>query len=116
MVPRPHFPEITQYFCPVLLHRHPCVSNPAKVAFLFVPREDRLNIVRLISVMLADNQFSLSTKASPMNIPMKPMRPPMRSSIEGLNQEIEGLVLKNVTNTSDADHPVEDKVELSELF
>ncbi|XP_076226023.1 glucocorticoid-induced transcript 1 protein isoform X2 [Nomia melanderi] len=55
------------------------------------------------------NQFSLSTKASPMNIPMKPMRPPMRSSIEGLNQEIEGLVLKSTTNPSDPDHPVEDK-------
>lgn len=34
----------------------------------------------------------------------------MRSSIEGLNQEIEGLVLKNTANNSDADHPVEDKV------
>lgn len=45
-----------------------------------------------------------------MNIPMKPMRPPMRSSIEGLNQEIEGLVLKSVSNTNDADHPIEDKV------
>lgn len=45
-----------------------------------------------------------------MNIPVKPMRPPMRSSIEGLNQEIEGLVLKNTANNSDADHPVEDKV------
>lgn len=55
------------------------------------------------------NQFSLSTKASPMNIPVKPMRPPMRSSIEGLNQEIEGLVLKNTANNSDADHPIEDK-------
>ncbi|XP_043254908.1 glucocorticoid-induced transcript 1 protein isoform X2 [Colletes latitarsis] len=55
------------------------------------------------------NQFSLSTKASPMNIPMKPMRPPMRSSIEGLNQEIEGLVLKSATNPSDPDHQVEDK-------
>lgn len=38
------------------------------------------------------------------------MRPPMRSSIEGLNQEIEGLVLKNTANNSDADHPIEDKV------
>ncbi|XP_001120824.3 protein FAM117B isoform X2 [Apis mellifera] len=55
------------------------------------------------------NQFGLSTKASPMNIPVKPMRPPMRSSIEGLNQEIEGLVLKSTTNPSDPDHPVEDK-------
>lgn len=34
----------------------------------------------------------------------------MRSSIEGLNQEIEGLVLKSGTNPSDPDHPVEDKV------
>ncbi|XP_026671038.1 glucocorticoid-induced transcript 1 protein-like isoform X2 [Ceratina calcarata] len=55
------------------------------------------------------NQFSLGTKASPMNIPVKPMRPPMRSSIEGLNQEIEGLVLKSTTNPSDPDHPVEDR-------
>ncbi|XP_029046050.1 protein FAM117B-like isoform X1 [Osmia bicornis bicornis] len=55
------------------------------------------------------NQFGLSTKASPMNIPVKPMRPPMRSSIEGLNQEIEGLVLKSATSGSDPDHPVEDK-------
>lgn len=38
------------------------------------------------------------------------MRPPMRSSIEGLNQEIEGLVLKSTANNSDADHPIEDKV------
>lgn len=37
-----------------------------------------------------------TTKASPVNIPVvKPMaKPPMRSSIEGLNQEIERLVLK----------------------
>ncbi|XP_012272934.1 protein FAM117B [Orussus abietinus] len=55
------------------------------------------------------NQFSLNTKASPMNIPVKPMRPPMRSSIEGLNQEIEGLVLKSTAQTSDSEHPVEDK-------
>ncbi|KAK2587596.1 hypothetical protein KPH14_003723 [Odynerus spinipes] len=55
------------------------------------------------------NQFSLNTKASPMSIPVKPMRPPMRSSIEGLNQEIEGLVLKSSINTNDPDHPVEDK-------
>lgn len=34
----------------------------------------------------------------------------MRSSIEGLNQEIEGLVLKSATSGSDPDHPVEDKV------
>lgn len=60
--------------------------------------------------MLLDNQFSLSTKASPMNIPVKPMRPPMRSSIEGLNQEIEGLVLKSAGNNNDADHQIEDKV------
>lgn len=61
-------------------------------------------------IVVPDNQFGLSTKASPMNIPVKPMRPPMRSSIEGLNQEIEGLVLKSTTNSSDPDHPVEDKV------
>ncbi|XP_069683413.1 protein FAM117B-like [Periplaneta americana] len=36
------------------------------------------------------------SKAVPVNIPVKPMvpRPPMRNSIEGLNQEIERLVLK----------------------
>lgn len=45
-----------------------------------------------------------------MNIPVKPMRPPMRSSIEGLNQEIEGLVLKSGGNTTDSEHTVEDKV------
>lgn len=35
-------------------------------------------------------------KAVPVNIPVKPLvpRPPMRNSIEGLNQEIERLVLK----------------------
>lgn len=60
--------------------------------------------------LFSDNQYSLSTKASPMNIPLKPMRPPMRSSIEGLNQEIEGLVLKNSSNQSDPDHAIEDKV------
>ena len=38
----------------------------------------------------------MSAKAVPVNIPVKPMvpRPPMRNSIEGLNQEIERLVLK----------------------
>lgn len=61
-------------------------------------------------MLTADNQFNLSTKASPMNIPVKPMRPPMRSSIEGLNQEIEGLVLKSAVNTNDPDHSTEDKV------
>lgn len=45
-----------------------------------------------------------------MNIPVKPMRPPMRSSIEGLNQEIEGLVLKSTHNSNDPDHLIEDKV------
>lgn len=70
--------------------------------------------LELIDILLLylDNQFGLSTKASPMNIPVKPMRPPMRSSIEGLNQEIEGLVLKSAANPSDPDHPVEDKVRV----
>lgn len=36
----------------------------------------------------------------------------MRSSIEGLNQEIEGLVLKSSGNPNDPDHQVEDKVHL----
>ncbi|KAJ9585370.1 hypothetical protein L9F63_002830, partial [Diploptera punctata] len=37
-----------------------------------------------------------TARAVPVNIPVKPMvpRPPMRNSIEGLNQEIERLVLK----------------------
>ncbi|XP_044732213.1 glucocorticoid-induced transcript 1 protein-like isoform X2 [Chrysoperla carnea] len=38
--------------------------------------------------------LSPTIKASPVNIPVKPLARPMRSSIEGLNQEIEGLVLK----------------------
>lgn len=58
---------------------------------------------------IADNQLSMGSKASPMNIPVKSMRPPMRSSIEGLNQEIEGLVLKSTNNSNDNDH-YEDKV------
>ncbi|XP_033231070.1 protein FAM117B-like isoform X2 [Belonocnema kinseyi] len=33
----------------------------------------------------------------------------MRSSIEGLNQEIEGLVLKSTNSYSDSDHMIEDK-------
>lgn len=38
---------------------------------------------------------SPTSRASPMNIPVKPIpKPPMRNSIEGLNQEIERLVLK----------------------
>lgn len=44
------------------------------------------------------------------------MRPPMRSSIEGLNQEIEGLVLKSTANNSDTDHPIEDKVQNVENY
>ncbi|XP_014487415.1 PREDICTED: glucocorticoid-induced transcript 1 protein-like isoform X3 [Dinoponera quadriceps] len=74
-----------------------------------LPGDHSVLLPSIASQTSMHNQFSLSTKASPMNIPMKPIRPPMRSSIEGLNQEIEGLVLKSVANTSDADHPVEDK-------
>ncbi|OAD62127.1 hypothetical protein WN48_07325 [Eufriesea mexicana] len=70
---------------------------------------DHTVLPSIASQTFIHNQFGLSTKASPMNIPVKPMRPPMRSSIEGLNQEIEGLVLKSTTNPSDPDHPVEDK-------
>ncbi|XP_076666965.1 glucocorticoid-induced transcript 1 protein isoform X2 [Andrena cerasifolii] len=73
------------------------------------PADHNVLLPSIASQTSIHNQFSLSTKASPMNIPMKPMRPPMRSSIEGLNQEIEGLVLKSGTNPSDPDHPVEDK-------
>lgn len=37
-------------------------------------------------------------KANPVNIPIKPLpKPPMRSSVEGLNQEIEKLVLKDTS-------------------
>ncbi|XP_011142403.1 protein FAM117B isoform X3 [Harpegnathos saltator] len=74
-----------------------------------LPGDHSVLLPSIASQTSMHNQFSLSTKASPMNIPMKPMRPPMRSSIEGLNQEIEGFVLKSSANTSDADHPVEDK-------
>ncbi|XP_076289165.1 glucocorticoid-induced transcript 1 protein isoform X2 [Lasioglossum baleicum] len=73
------------------------------------PADHTVLLPSIASQTSIHNQFSISTKASPMNIPMKPMRPPMRSSIEGLNQEIEGLVLKSATNPSDPDHPVEDK-------
>ncbi|XP_076645262.1 glucocorticoid-induced transcript 1 protein isoform X2 [Halictus rubicundus] len=73
------------------------------------PADHTVHLPSIASQTSIHNQFSMSTKASPMNIPMKPMRPPMRSSIEGLNQEIEGLVLKSATNPSDPDHPVEDK-------
>ncbi|KYN01155.1 PREDICTED: protein FAM117B-like isoform X1 [Cyphomyrmex costatus] len=74
-----------------------------------LPGDHSVLLPSIASQTSMHNQFSLSTKASPMNIPVKPIRPPMRSSIEGLNQEIEGLVLKNTANNSDADHPVEDK-------
>ncbi|XP_033332074.1 glucocorticoid-induced transcript 1 protein isoform X2 [Megalopta genalis] len=73
------------------------------------PADHTVLLPSIASQTSIHNQFGMSTKASPMNIPMKPMRPPMRSSIEGLNQEIEGLVLKSSTNPSDPDHPVEDK-------
>lgn len=40
--------------------------------------------------------LSPTSKAHPVNIPMKPLaRPTMRNSVEGLNQEIEKLVLKS---------------------
>ncbi|KAL6447939.1 protein FAM117B-like isoform X1 [Cataglyphis hispanica] len=74
-----------------------------------LPGDHSVLLPSIASQTSMHNQFSLSTKASPMNIPVKPMRPPMRSSIEGLNQEIEGLVLKSTANNSDADHPIEDK-------
>lgn len=51
-----------------------------------------------------------------MSIQVKPIRPPMRSSIEGLNQEIEGLVLKSTNSYSDSDHMIEDKVILQHLY
>ncbi|XP_029164328.1 glucocorticoid-induced transcript 1 protein-like isoform X1 [Nylanderia fulva] len=74
-----------------------------------LPGDHSVLLPSIASQTSMHNQFSLSAKASPMNIPVKPMRPPMRSSIEGLNQEIEGLVLKSTANNSDADHPIEDK-------
>ncbi|XP_012265729.1 protein FAM117B-like isoform X2 [Athalia rosae] len=74
-----------------------------------LPGDHTVPLPSIASQTSIPSQFSLSTKASPMNIPVKPMRPPMRSSIEGLNQEIEGLVLKSGGNTTDSDHTVEDK-------
>ncbi|KAF7402710.1 hypothetical protein HZH66_004977 [Vespula vulgaris] len=74
-----------------------------------LPGDHSVHLPSIASQTSIYNQFSLNTKASPMSIPVKPMRPPMRSSIEGLNQEIEGLVLKSTTNTNDPDHPIEDK-------
>lgn len=36
---------------------------------------------------------------NPMNMPLKPLaRPTMRSSVEGLNQEIEKIVLKSTSS------------------
>lgn len=47
------------------------------------------------------NTSCLTSKAMPVNIPIKPLpRPTMRSSVEGLNQEIEGLVLKSSSSGS----------------
>ena len=63
-------------------------------------------------INFTDNQFNLATKANSLSIQVKPIRPPMRSSIEGLNQEIEGLVLKSTTSSSDSDHTIDDKVHL----
>ncbi|XP_034946155.1 protein FAM117B-like isoform X2 [Chelonus insularis] len=74
-----------------------------------LPGDHTVLLPSIASQTSIQNQPSLSTKASPMNIPVKPMRGPMRSSIEGLNQEIEGLVLKSTANTSDPDHSIEDK-------
>ncbi|XP_043666682.1 protein FAM117B-like isoform X2 [Vespula pensylvanica] len=74
-----------------------------------LPGDHSVHLPSIASQTSIYNQFSLNAKASPMSIPVKPMRPPMRSSIEGLNQEIEGLVLKSTTNTNDPDHPIEDK-------
>lgn len=49
----------------------------------------------------ASSLISPLTKAMPVNIPIKPLpRPTMRSSVEGLNQEIEGLVLKSGSSGS----------------
>ncbi|KAJ8681192.1 hypothetical protein QAD02_016979 [Eretmocerus hayati] len=74
-----------------------------------LPGDHSVLLPSIASQTSANNQYSLSTKASPMNIPVKPMRPPMRSSIEGLNQEIEGLVLKSSSNSNDPDHQIEDR-------
>ncbi|XP_023247905.1 glucocorticoid-induced transcript 1 protein isoform X3 [Copidosoma floridanum] len=74
-----------------------------------LPGDHSVLLPSIASQTSAFNQFNLGTKASPMNIPVKPMRPPMRSSIEGLNQEIEGLVLKSSNNFNDPDHLIEDK-------
>ncbi|KAK0174555.1 hypothetical protein PV327_010315 [Microctonus hyperodae] len=74
-----------------------------------LPGDHTVLLGSIASQTSIQNQFSSSTKASPMNIPVKPMRPPMRSSIEGLNQEIEGLVLKSASNTNDFEHSIDDK-------
>lgn len=54
------------------------------------------------------------TKAIPVTIPVKPIvpRPPMRNSIEGLNQEIERLVLKANGGPQDSERE-EEKVKYS---
>ncbi|XP_014235619.1 protein FAM117B-like isoform X1 [Trichogramma pretiosum] len=68
-----------------------------------LPADHSVILPSIASQTSAYNHFG-SSKA----ITIKPMRPPMRSSIEGLNQEIEGLVLKS-TSTSCDDHHIEDK-------
>ncbi|XP_015111374.1 glucocorticoid-induced transcript 1 protein isoform X1 [Diachasma alloeum] len=74
-----------------------------------LPGDHTVLLPSIASQISIQNQFSLSTKASPMNIPVKPMRTPMRASVEALNQEVEGLVLTPNSNSNDPDHPVEDK-------
>jgi hypothetical protein len=56
------------------------------------------------------------SKAVPVNIPVKPLvpRPPIRNSIEGLNQEIERLVLKS--NGAQDTEREEEKVGMYFLF
>ncbi|XP_068082031.1 protein FAM117B isoform X2 [Anabrus simplex] len=55
------------------------------------------------------------SKAVPVNIPVKPIvpRPPMRSSIEGLNQEIERLVLKSSGDPQDAEREEEKTYQIT---
>lgn len=51
------------------------------------------------------------TKASPVNMQMKPLsKPTLRSSVEGLNQEIERIVLKDGEAGSHLDKGEFDKV------
>ncbi|XP_051173372.1 glucocorticoid-induced transcript 1 protein-like [Leptopilina boulardi] len=73
-----------------------------------LPGDHNVILPSIASQTPLHNQINLSTRPNPLSVP-KAIRPPMRSSIEGLNQEIEGLVLKSTTCSNDSDHTVEDR-------